>query len=246
MEDHSRSCLVKLEHWLVGLVGLALVLLPGPIVRADEETQPGGTGLIAGVVSKMVSPSGATEVVGGASVSVEREVSSEEDTEAKFEAVPSLSVKTDENGCYVIKEVPQGQYRLTVTGEGLSPGTEWASVEDWHSVALDFVLEKKHKPGVGTVQGTITAGEGSETAGQPLAGATVEVRRPYPFQGATFSTLTDGDGRYSLNVPTGFQQVSVSGEGFALDLRAVEVEEDTVIQVDFALPIATEEPEGAG
>lgn len=75
----------------------------------------------------------------------------------------------------------------------------------------------------GSIGGTVTEAGGSE-----IGGATVSV--------GTLSTTTAGDGSFSLNnVPTGFQTVTASANGYQSENRDTTVVKDTTATVDFAL-----------
>jgi hypothetical protein len=154
-----------------------------------------------------------------------------------------LTTKTAEDGSYVVRNIESGSYRLTVSAEGLRAAQNYTWVDAGHSVALDFTLVPDYEEGVGTVKGTVIAGEGSEKAGQPLAGAQVEARPPASLQGPNFSTLTDSQGHFSLNVPAGFEEITAWADGYESLVKPVKVSANDVVELNF-VPAVQKDYEG--
>lgn len=77
----------------------------------------------------------------------------------------------------------------------------------------------------GTVEGRVTTG------GTPVAGASVQL-----IDGVTRTTRTDGDGRFSIEVPRGIYQIVVSQDGLgAQELNDFRVVANAILGSDFQL-----------
>jgi hypothetical protein len=181
---------------------------------------------------------------------------------------PSLRLVayTGEDGSYVMRAVPQGEYQVSVVVPGFEAAVQWVWAEVGHTTPCDFILRPSFEPGVGAVQGTVTAGSASADAGQPIVGALVSIysQSPYTpvvppeviaqaaskgrqgmvsppnFEWTVFTTLTDKEGHYSLNVPAGYQTIEVYAEGYEWVSQPIKVIADQTLTVDFALNPATQ------
>lgn len=223
-------------------------------------------GLIAGIVSK-TTDSGTIEPLAGVQVVAESApppivgpTTAEGGTPP---APPSLRLVafTAEDGSYSIPAVPSGEYQVSVVVPGFEAGVQWVWVEVGRTSPCDFILRPSFEPGVGTVQGTVTAADTTGAAGQPVVGALVSISSPSPytpvvspqtlaeaarkgrqgtvmppyFQWTVFSTLTDKQGHYSLNVPAGYQTVEAYAEGYEWVSQSVKVLANETATADFVL-----------
>lgn len=174
----------------------------------------------------------------------------------------TYSAFTDESGSYVMKGVQPGSYFVTVVVPGLTPGYAYVTVQAGHTTPCDFILEPAIEPGIGTVRGTVVEAVSDPTVvPTPIAGAEVvvmmderivlvpgpepsqpadgdlpdDVPMPPPIWWNTYRTLTDRNGEYSLNVPSGYGKIFVWAEGYepAFDRLTVYPGQTTV--KDFAL-----------
>jgi hypothetical protein len=172
------------------------------------------------------------------------------------------SAFTDSTGAYTLAALPPGFYMVSVTVPGFQPAVGWTDVTPGGEATLDFTLLPQPEPGVGTVFGTVTgqnaagavvpivAARVTITVGQvwilpvptPLAGGAAPSQLVMPpiqppwFEVGEFSTLTDGQGQYSLNVPTGDATIMAFKEGYGTAFDSVTVTNDTKIERDLALP----------
>ncbi|MEM9997697.1 MAG: SusC/RagA family TonB-linked outer membrane protein [Bacteroidota bacterium] len=93
-----------------------------------------------------------------------------------------------------------------------------------HAVVLALVTAAPVLAQTGVLTGTIT-----DTAGEPLPGATVQV------QALQRGVITDIDGGYSLALPAGAHTVRISFVAFRTETRAVEIAEGETLTLDVVL-----------
>lgn len=178
----------------------------------------------------------------------------------------SLKTTTDETGAYAFQAVPVGAYRVSVVVPGLEAGVSFVYVQLGYTAVADFQLLPAIEEGVGTVMGTVT-----DSAAQPLEGALVNIYTndgvylPFKVSAASraaaaragrgaaavpgalphgvFSTLTDKDGRYTLNVPSGYLTFTVYADGYTNPTQQVVLQPRETQTIDVTLEVAP--PEGA-
>ncbi len=171
-----------------------------------------------------------------------------------------LRAFTDDRGSYLMPAVPAGSYVVTVNVPGLEQGVNWVRVEAGRTAGADFRMREVIEPGVGVVSGTVYGVSSNGDARVPLAGATVEIMTengpwrpiapdgpvwiaqrengailPPPYEFEEFRTLTDAEGRYSLNVPSGHLSIFVWAEGYEVAFEWFTLLPDEQITKDFVL-----------
>jgi len=229
-------------------------------------------GLIAGIVSQ-VTDSGALQPMGNVQVVAESVENVIVGTKPRQEPPPPpsgvrLVAFSAEDGSYTMRAVPTGEYQVSVVVPGFEAAIQWVWVDVGRTTPCDFILRPSFEPGVGTVQGTVTAADSTGGAGAPIVGALVSIysQSPYQpvvppetvaeaarmgrqgmivppyFEWTVFATLTDNQGHYSLNVPAGYQTVEVYAEGYEWTSQPVEVQANETVTVDFALQPWSEPP----
>jgi len=167
---------------------------------------------------------------------------------------------TDERGSYLMPAVPSGSYVVTVNVPGLEQGVNWAWVEAGRTAVADFQMRKAIDPGVGVVSGTVYGVSSDSDARVPIAGATVEIMTdggpwrpippdepvrpmqrdgaaiaPPPYEFEVFRTLTDAEGHYSLNVPSGHLNIFVWAEGYEVEFEWFTLRADERVTKNFVL-----------
>jgi len=173
--------------------------------------------------------------------------------------LPTFSTFTDENGSFILRAVPQGEYVVTVAQPEMRGAWQWVWVAAGRTAVADFELRPEIEPGVGTVRGRVMgAGEGERV---PLVGARVTIMGESPWEPIgppeicddlpvrladeeggseggegddgggvepvppdpdmicppyieSVSTLTDEEGAYRLNAPSGWSTIEVWIEGW--------------------------------
>jgi hypothetical protein len=179
---------------------------------------------------------------------------------------PPIIAFTDADGVYDMRAVPPGGYVVTVSVPGLEGGIQWVWVEAGHTAAADFVLRPTPPEGVGTVEGSVYGIEDSGLV--PLEGARVTIMPDRPWMPIimdnvlssvaaeagiapdifpppiwdSFSTLTDVNGHYSLNVPAGPAYIDVFAEGYEWQQQRINVLPRETIVVNFELQPWIEPP----
>ncbi|MBI3912199.1 MAG: carboxypeptidase regulatory-like domain-containing protein [Armatimonadetes bacterium] len=234
-------------------------------VRAGRSTSVGTLdlavgGQIAGLVSRIVEDGGleplpGVEVVAEPAATIlSRRTHGDDPTDP----VPNRLVAiTDETGAYAFRAVPPGEWQVSVVVPGYTAGVEFVFVEPGRTAVADFILEPEIAPGVGTVEGVVTGADGN-----PIEGAlvTVYAGSPYVPHGVSrrsldhawrkgrlgsvppdlflrqeFATLTDQEGYYRLNVPSGRLVVTASASGYEPAEQHVLLYPRETIRVDFQL-----------
>ncbi|MGD9495389.1 MAG: carboxypeptidase regulatory-like domain-containing protein [Armatimonadota bacterium] len=87
---------------------------------------------------------------------------------------------TDENGSYLLRAVPGGEYVVTVAAPEMMENWQWVWVEAGRTAVADFELRPQIQPGVGTVQGQVVGVRAG--ASEPLVGARVTVSTQTPWE----------------------------------------------------------------
>jgi len=113
---------------------------------------------------------------------------------------------TDRDGEYEMN-LPPGEYQITVEHDDYITFWDNITVEKEDDKRLDYELEPR--PREGTVHGTITDKDG----GAAMEGVEV-VLESTGGRGETYSDTTDVDGEYSLTVPEGDYDITVSFDGY--------------------------------
>lgn len=225
-------------------------------------------GMIAGIVSQVDSSGGLLPLAGVEVVAESVDIAILE-PEPRQEPVPPsirLVAFTGDDGSYTMRAVPQGEYQVSVVVPSFEAAIQWVWVEVGHTTPCDFILRPSFEPGVGTVQGTVTAADAAGAAGEPIVGALVSVYSQFPYYPITspetvaeaarrgrqgtieppywdwrvFATLTDNQGHYSLNVPAGYQTIEVYAEGYEWTSQPIQVVANETLTVDFVLQPWTE------
>lgn len=171
-----------------------------------------------------------------------------------------LRAFTDERGSYLMPAVPSGSYVVTVNVPGLEQGVNWVWVEAGRTAVADFQMRKVIEPGVGVVSGTVYGVSSNDDARVPIAGAMVEIMTdggpwcpvapdepvrpkqqdgaaiaPPPYEFEVFRTLTDAEGRYTLNVPSGHLSIFVWAEGYEVEFEWFTLRADEKLTKNFVL-----------
>ena len=168
---------------------------------------------------------------------------------------PVIIAFTDEDGVYDMRAVPPGGYVVSVSVPGYQARVKYVRVRPWTTSVADFILVPVPPDGVGTVKGLVHGVRNGSSA--PLEGARVTIIPQVPWEPIIlagelndvasaigvmpeiwpppirryFSTLTDWEGAYSLNVPAGPALMTVFAEGFHPQRRQITVPlHDTTIQ----------------
>lgn len=171
---------------------------------------------------------------------------------------------TNKNGSYLMEAVPPGGYDIACVVPGYEPVLLWVWVDAGSTAVADIRVYPAPEQGVGTVEGTVT-GEGTPlegalvtlTTGNPWPlplttelmeqwlGARRERAAGWPCRdGActppwievrSFSTLTDAQGHYSLNVPVGKHFIECWLDGWEWQGKEVAVARNQTTEVNFDL-----------
>lgn len=177
-------------------------------VSAAGDFEPPATGDIEGTVKdeSEVAIKGATVVVEGT----------------------NLSAITDEDGYYLLENVPVGTYDVTASADGYHSETAEVTVEEDERVTQNFTLEAIPTY---TISGTV-----KDTENNLLYGATVTIEET--GQSAT----TDEYGSYEItNVEEGTYDITASKSSYTSQTKHVNVESDAT--VDFVLKEDVEDPD---
>src|SRR5262249_30796335 len=120
--------------------------------------------------------------------------------------------------------LPAGAYDITVTAADHNTATaSGVTVDEGQTTTQDFVLT-----GVGIVAGTVTG-----SSGTPLAGARVQAAGS-----VTRTTTTDVNGAYSLRLPVGNYDLTVTIFAYDPGMANVDVLDGMTTTQDFALTLS--------
>jgi len=127
------------------------------------------------------------------------------------------TTQTDEDGVYLIKKTPNsGTITITVSKELYLSQTKTAELSK-QDVTVDFVLESEiEAPLYGTISGMIKGVDGGFIEGIKVSSGTT-------------SSVTDTDGKYTLNVEVGAHvSVTVDSDIYTQNSRFIEVLENEI------------------
>ena len=252
--EHEISIIDKI---LGGGVNFTLKITSGVTVDLGKIFLASG-GRIEGSVFHVIDPvTGDSEPLAGVEVVAEPDFPVPLLGKARAAGFPKkLFAITDKDGFYAMDEVPVGPYRVSVVVPGLEAGVSFTFVGLGDISSIDFELRDVIEEGVATVTGVINAPDGS-----PAEGALVSIlpqdvyfpfkvspksvaaairagkgagARPTVLPRLEFSTLTDQNGRYTLNVPSGYSSIAVylDGTGGYFDTLALRPRETLVVSVN--------------
>lgn len=142
---------------------------------------------------------------------------------------------TDDDGDYVISDLPVGTYSLSFTRSGFAGRTiTGVNVTNGQTTVLDVALTGT-AVGTGSLAGVVRDDE----TGSVLSGVTVRLSRNSTVVG---TTTTNAQGRYTfLDLEAGTYSVRFSLDGFTTDTRTATVRENLQTTLDVRLqPGATE------
>ncbi|MGQ9732376.1 MAG: carboxypeptidase regulatory-like domain-containing protein [Candidatus Zipacnadales bacterium] len=234
-------------------------ILGGQIAGIVSEIKHDGS-LVPVVNTEVVAaPSTATNVDPGGTISLMRGGTTGENTP------DIITAYTDENGSYLMKAVPCGGYDVSVVVPGYEPQVQYVYVSPGQTAVADFMLYPTPEQGVGTVSGVVTGKgvgplEGARVTVTiqnpwpiPLPCEVLErwlnARRggggvvpspgdpncPIYIEWDMFSTLTDTQGQYTLNVPIGTHWIECWLDGWEWAGQDVTIEKNQTTTVNFQL-----------
>ncbi|QSG02788.1 carboxypeptidase regulatory-like domain-containing protein [Natranaeroarchaeum sulfidigenes] len=120
--------------------------------------------------------------------------------------------ETDTDGEYEV-EVPTGEYTVEISDSVHEDLDEVVTLDE--SETKNFELEPL---ATGTLEGEVT-----DEDGEPLEGATIDVQHD---QESVDFTQTDADGQYDIELEEGEYTTTVFKDGFEVEERTVNIEED--------------------
>ena len=145
---------------------------------------------------------------------------------ARVQAVGPVTrtATSNRDGLYRFVGLPAGAYDLTVTAADHDPGSaSGVMVDEGGTTTQDFLLT-----GVGILAGTVTG-----SCGTPLAGAQVQAAGS-----VTRMTTTDANGAYSLRLPVGNYNLTVTIFAYDPGMANVGVVDGMTTTQDFALNLS--------
>ncbi len=130
-----------------------------------------------------------------------------------------LNIKTDADGSYIIRDLPVGTYKATVSAWGYEPKTVTISVKEGQITKLDIGLKKIKTEVTGVLYDAKTH--------KPISG-TVEVD-------PEGMVITATNGKYSLTLPFGVYMLKAKSEKHIFDVKTVVVKNSEPLKVNFVL-----------
>ncbi len=94
--------------------------------------------------------------------------------------LPTFVAFTDDNGSFILRAVPEGEYVVTVAQPDMRGAWRWVWVGAGRTAVADFELRPEVAPGVGTVTGRVMGADEGERI--PLAGARVTILGEAPWE----------------------------------------------------------------
>lgn len=136
-------------------------------------------------------------------------------------SVPGTNLRTFTNsrGEYVLP-LPAGTHGVVVQAAGQPPVSSTVSVAENDTAVLDFIFGEG-----ATIQGAVT----DSTTGEPIVGAEVSL------QGTTLNTVTDSNGRYTMETSPGNYTVLIRATGYPDRSTSIVAATSDGLIVDFVL-----------
>ncbi|GAA3153480.1 hypothetical protein GCM10020001_091320 [Nonomuraea salmonea] len=132
------------------------------------------------------------------------------------------TVTTGADGTYALPRLLPGDYRLTAAKFGYAEATADVTITAEQATTSDLTMTAQANA---VVSGTVS------TAGTPEAGATVAAA------GTPVSTVTDEAGRYSLTLPHGSYELTVTPSSRCSSTATAEITLDGDLTEDIELPL---------
>ncbi|MEW9550920.1 S8 family serine peptidase [Nonomuraea sp. NPDC050783] len=132
------------------------------------------------------------------------------------------TVTTGADGTYTIPRLLAGEYEITASRFGYDTATAQVTITAGQAATADVPLTRQ---AAGTVSGTVS------TAGTPEAGATVAAA------GTPVSAVTDAAGRYSLTLPEGDYELTVTPASRCSTSASAAVTVSGDVTKDIELPL---------
>lgn len=136
---------------------------------------------------------------------------------------------TDSFGNYTISNIPAGTYKVGVDTSGTSFVEQFYDNAEWATASKINVSADSGRGGIDFIllQGNFIRGNVTDNTGKPISGIFVDAFNADNGEWVNDS-MTDGQGNYSITIPTGSFKVSVSTFGtnflpeFFIDVRTFE------------------------
>jgi len=242
------------------------ILVPTPTVTPIPE----GSGKVFGVVMAQDSETSEPYPLAKALVEVSPTI---KDSELRVNCIvpPVARAITDENGNYVIENIPVGNWNITARACNYQCSIKNFEMTPDGEIRVDFILKPSLEPGPGGIYGTVMGLKPEEDGtsdteegtkdesdqGIPIAGASVEVFNapvydakdniiPGPDKPVTV-VFTNEEGNYSaVNLEQGLYMVRVTAEKFYPEHKIAPVADEPV-ELNFLLkPVLEPEPTPTG
>lgn len=136
------------------------------------------------------------------------------------------TVLTDNNGNYIINNIPDGIYTVTASKDTYKSSSQQVTVTGGATVTADFTLSIIRN---GAIAGTVT----DTATGLAIAGASVT--------DGFKTTATDSSGNYTISdVAPGTYTITASTTGYQSSSKNVNVQENTTSTANFSLSPVTQ------
>ncbi|MED1864392.1 carboxypeptidase regulatory-like domain-containing protein [Fictibacillus nanhaiensis] len=141
---------------------------------------------------------------------------------------PITTVITNGSGSYEVDNLIEGQYTVTAKGNGTGTGIGSGIVLPEQDTVVDIILI----PVGGVISGKIT----NAATGDPLIGASIEIRAISPYGPVINTVLTDSNGDYNSGlISTGTYTLTITKENFGSATGSVLIEDSVTTFRNFAL-----------
>jgi hypothetical protein len=146
--------------------------------------------------------------------------------------IAPFRTETDEQGLYFFKDIPSGEYQLTVRAEKYQPFETHIYIPAGETLEKDIFLE--HFVGEAMIKGMVRDGSvrcdtDTERCIVPIAGAHIQLYFLTPdnsLQIPSLETTTDNHGMYELmDIPTGEYIMKVWADGFQERKDTIQIKE---------------------
>ena len=153
--------------------------------------------------------------------------------------IPPLRTETDRNGVYSFKDIPAGEYQMTVRANQYEPFEMVIRLEAGDAQEKDVFL----KPFIGESvlkgmvhDGSVRCSTGDERCIVPIAGAHIQLFILTPDSSGTIASLettSNQDGLYELEgIPSGKYVMHARADGYMEWKKEVAIEPETVTEIN--------------
>jgi len=224
---------------ILSLILAVALLIPGGLLWAQNDVE---TGNLTGFVTDLITG----EAIEGAVVGIIFNVRPKDtgtfgdDSVSSPAGLRKFFTKTDENGAYLIEDIPVGSYKVVSKAKDYYPAFTEVQIQAGETAQADFELNPCINGATGNLSGIVI----DAVTGEPIVGAKVAVRIPFNFlcdksspgEVRRFFDETDENGEYFIeDIPIGEYKAGAGARSYEVSIETVVIEYNQTTSQNFEL-----------